>query len=253
VSVDPFPLFADDPRMQAIRAIIENIANTDTTVLIRGESGVGKELVARAIHSCSARRHGPFIKVNCAGIPAGLLESELFGHEPGAFVGANRSKLGRFEDANQGTLYLDEIGDLPLTLQAKLLRVLQDFLLTRVGGHDTVNVDVRVIASTDRDLEAVMALGEFREDLYYRLNVVEVRVPPLRERRDEIASLAAYFVAKFNGQYGRQKQLSPETMHRLQNYSWPGNVRELENIIRRLVVLTDGERALESWLGPSSR
>jgi len=253
VGVDPSSLFDGHPRMQAIRAIIESIADTDTTVLIRGESGVGKDLVARAIHTRSARRHGPFIKVNCAAIPSGLLESELFGHERGAFTGANRRKLGRFEDANHGTIYLDEIGELPLALQAKLLHVLQDFRFTRVGGHGpVVEVDVRVIAATNRDLEAAMSRGAFREDLYYRLHVVEIRVPPLRERREEIRKLASYFLAKFNAQYGRRKQLSPETMRRLQEYSWSGNVRELENAIRRMVVLAEGEQAF-ARLGDGGR
>jgi two-component system response regulator AtoC len=244
--VSHLPLFDGHPRMRAIRSVIESIADTDTTVLIRGESGVGKDLVARAVHAASARRHGPFIKVNCAAIPQGLLESELFGHEKGAFTGAHRRKPGQFEYANKGTIYLDEIAELPLALQAKLLHVLQDFRFSRVGGHGLLEVDARVVAATNRDLEEAMARGEFREDLYYRLNVVEIRVPPLRERREEIPGLASWFLAKFNAQYGRQKQLLPETMARLTEYSWSGNVRELENVIRRLVVLTDGEQAFEA-------
>jgi two-component system response regulator AtoC len=232
--------------MRAIGAIIENIADTDATVLIRGESGVGKDLVARAIHAASSRRGGPFVKVNCAAIPQGLLESEFFGHEKGAFTGAYRRKLGQFECANRGTIYLDELGDLPLALQAKLLHVLQDFQFSRVGGHQLVEVDTRVVAATNRDLEAAMARGEFREDFYYRLNVVEIKVPPLRERREEIPALASRFLARFNSQYGRQKQLMPETLARLTEYSWFGNVRELENVIRRLVVLEDGEQAIEA-------
>jgi len=233
-------------QMRAIGTIIENIADTDTTVLIRGESGVGKDLVARAIHAGSSRRHGPFVKINCAAIPSGLLESEFFGHEKGAFTGAHRRKPGQFEYADKGTIYLDEIGELPLALQAKLLHVLQDFRFSRVGGCRWVDVDSRVIAATNRDLEEAMARGEFREDLYYRVNVVEIRVPPLRERREEIPVLASWFLDKFNAQYGRQKQLSPETMTRLQQHSWPGNVRELENVVRRLVVLTDVEREIEA-------
>jgi len=244
--VSHLPLFDGHPRMRAIRSVIESIADTDTTVLIRGESGVGKDLVARAVHAASARRHGPFIKVNCAAIPQGLLESELFGHEKGAFTGAHRRKPGQFEYANKGTVYLDEIAELPLALQAKLLHVLQDFRFSRVGGHGMLDVDARVVAATNRDLEEAMARGEFREDLYYRLNVVEIRVPPLRERREEIPRLASWFLAKFNAQYGRQKQLLPETMARLTEYSWSGNVRELENVMRRLVVLTDGEQAVEA-------
>ena len=243
--VNNVPLFGG-PRMQAIRSVIESIADTDTTVLIRGESGVGKDLVARAIHAASVRRDGPFVKVNCAAIPQGLLESEFFGHEKGAFTGAHRRKPGQFEYANKGTIYLDEIAELPLGLQAKLLHVLQDFRFSRVGGHGLIDVDTRVIAATNRDLEEAMRRGEFREDLYYRLNVVEIRVPPLRERRDEIPVLAAWFLAKFNAQYGRQKQLLPETIARLRDYQWSGNVRELENAIRRLVVLTDGEMAVEA-------
>jgi two-component system response regulator AtoC len=236
------PLFDGHPRMRAIRSIVESIADTDTTVLIRGESGVGKDLIARAVHAASARREGPFVKVNCAAIPQELLESELFGHEKGAFTGAHRRKPGQFEYANQGTIYLDEIGELPLALQAKLLHVLQDFRFSRVGGHAPIDVDARVIAATNRRLEEAMARGEFREDLYYRLNVVEIQVPPLRERREEIPALVTWFLAKFNSQYGRHKTLAPETLTRLSEHPWSGNIRELENIIRRMVVLADGER-----------
>jgi transcriptional regulator with PAS, ATPase and Fis domain len=234
--------------MRAIRTTIESIADTDATVLLRGESGVGKDLVARAVHAESARRHGPFVKVNCAAIPAGLLESELFGHEKGAFTGADRRKPGQFEHANKGTIYLDEIAELPLVLQAKLLHVLQDFRFCRVGGRGVIDVDTRVIAATNRDLEHALARGEFREDLYYRLNVVEIRIPPLRERKEEIPLLAACFLSRFNEQHGRTKQLSPQTMARLTEHSWPGNVRELENVIRRMVVLTDGEQAFEALI-----
>jgi two-component system response regulator AtoC len=234
--------------MRTIRSIVESIADTDTTVLIRGESGVGKDLVARAIHRTSGRRQKPFIKVNCAAIPQGLLESELFGHEKGAFTGAHRRKPGQFEYANQGTIYLDEIAELPLALQAKLLHVLQDLRFSRVGGHALLTVDTRVIAATNRNLEEAMPRGEFREDLYYRLNVVEIRVPPLRERREEIPGLAVWFLAKFNAQYGRQKELKPETIARLAEHPWLGNIRELENAIRRFVVLSDSEHMLESLL-----
>ncbi len=243
------PLFDGHPRMREIRSTIESIADTNTTVLIRGECGVGKDLVARAVHAASTRRSGPFVKVNCAAIPQGLLESELFGHERGAFTGAHRRKPGQFEYANKGTIYLDEIGELPLSLQAKLLHVLQDFRFMRVGGYRMIDVDTRVIAATNRDLDAAMRRGEFREDLYWRLNVVEIRVPPLRERREEIPVLASYFLAKFNAQYGRQKQLLPETLARLREHPWPGNVRELENAIRRLVVLTNGEQAVDALVG----
>jgi two-component system response regulator AtoC len=244
--VDHAPLFNGHPRMREIRSIIDSIADTDTTILIRGESGVGKDLIARAIHAESTRHEEPFVKVNCAAIPQGLLESELFGHEKGAFTGAYRRKPGQFEYANKGTIYLDEIGELSLTLQAKLLHVLQDFRFSRIGGHGIVAVDARVIAATNRDLEDAMKRGEFREDLYYRLNVVEIRVPPLRERREEIPMLAKWFLAKFNAQYGRQKQLQPETLARLREYPWSGNIRELENVIRRLVVLSDGAQAIEA-------
>src|SRR2546428_10576215 len=194
------------PAMRSIMTLIDSVADTDATVLIRGESGVGKDVVARAIHSASGRGHGPFVKVNCAAIPPGLLESELFGHEKGAFTGAHRRKPGQFEYANKGTIYLDEIAALPLALQAKLLHVLQDFRFARLGGNALVDVDAHVIAATNRDLEHAMARGEFREDLYYRLNVVEIRIPPLRERREEIPLLASSFLSRFNAQYGRQKR-----------------------------------------------
>jgi transcriptional regulator with GAF, ATPase, and Fis domain len=225
--------------MREILQVIEDIADTNATVLIGGESGVGKDLVARAIHAASARRDGPFVKVNCAALPAELLESELFGHEKGAFTGAYRRKLGQFEYANGGTLYLDEIGELPLGLQAKLLHVLQDFCFGRIGGRDMIYVDARVIASTNRDLELALRRREFREDLYYRLNVVEIHVPPLRERLEEIPLLIALFLARFNEQYQRHKVLSPEMDALLLENRWTGNVRELENIVRRLVVLVN--------------
>ena len=245
-SATSVPLFDGHPRMRAIKSIVESVADTDTTVLIRGESGVGKELIARAVHTASGKRVGAFVKVNCAAIPRDLLESELFGHEKGAFTGAHRRKLGQFEYANRGTLFLDEIGELPLALQAKLLHVLQDFRFSRVGGHGLIDVETQVIAATNQDLEAAMSRGEFRQDLYYRLNVVEIRVPPLRERREEIPRLALWFLEKFNAQYGRQKRLQPEMLDRLRDYRWSGNVRELENAIRRLVVLSDGEKTVEA-------
>ncbi len=234
--------------MRAIREMVENIADTDTTVLIRGESGVGKDLVARAIHAASARHARPFVKVNCAALPTELLESELFGHERGAFTGAYRRKLGQVEYANRGTLYLDEIGELPRGVQAKLLHVLQDLKFSRVGGRAPISVDVRIIAATNRDLERAIARQEFREDLYYRLNVVEIRVPPLRERPEEIPGLIAYFLERFNAQYGKSKRLDPDTLALLEQHPWPGNVRELENAIRRMVVLTHGEEAFRSAL-----
>src|SRR5215831_5169699 len=247
--IDRIPLFSGHHRMREIHSIIESIADTDTTVLIRGESGVGKDLIARAVHTASTRRDAPFVKVNCAAIPQELLESELFGHEKGAFTGAHRRKLGHFEYANKGTIYLDEIGELPIALQAKLLHVLQDFRFQRVGGHAVLQVDARVIAATNGDLEEAMKRGEFRQDLYYRLNVVEIRVPPLRERREEIPILANWFLAKFNAQYGRQKRLMPETLAQLCVHPWFGNIRELENAIRRLVVLSDGEKTVDALVG----
>src|SRR5712691_8005760 len=197
-------LFDHSPGMRVIRDVIEQVADTNTTVLIQGESGVGKELVAQAIHHASPRHDKPFVKVNCAALPGELLESELFGHEKGAFTGAYRRKLGKFEYANKGTIFLDEIGELPLPLQSKLLQVLQDHEFSRVGGRELIRVDIRVIASTNRNLELALAKGGFREDLYYRLNVVEIKVPPLRERREEIPILVAYFLEKFQRQYRRR-------------------------------------------------
>ncbi len=240
------PLLSGSAAMRAIREMVENIADTDTTVLIRGESGVGKDLVARAIHAASARHARPFVKVNCAALPTELLESELFGHERGAFTGAYRRKLGQVEYANRGTLYLDEIGEVPRSVQAKLLHVLQDLKFTRVGGREPISVDVRIIAATNRDLERAIARQEFREDLYYRLNVVEIQVPPLRERPEEIPRLTAYFLERFNAQYGKSKRLDPATLALLEQHAWPGNVRELENAIRRMVVLTHGEEAFRA-------
>ena len=231
--------------MRAIDRIIAEVADTDVTVLIRGECGAGKDHVARAIHAASARRGHPFVKVNCAAVPVELLESELFGHERGAVNGAHRMKPGQFELADQGTIYLDEIAELPLALQAKLLHVLQDLRFTRVGSCRSLGVDTRVIAATSQDLEDAIVRGELRPDLYDRLNEVEIQVPPLRERPEEIPALVAEFLAKFNAQYGRSKEISPAAMGRLIVRPWPGNVRELENVIRRLVVL-DREQALDA-------
>jgi two-component system response regulator AtoC len=231
------PLLVQSPQMRAIKDIIEQVANTNATVLIRGESGVGKDLVARGIHHASPRRDQPYVKINCAALPGELLESELFGHEKGAFTGAYRKKLGKFEFANTGTLFLDEIGELPLGLQAKMLHVLQDHEFSRVGGRENIHVDARIIASTNRDLEEAMSKGLFREDLFYRLNVVEICVPPLRERKEEIPFLLDYYLEKFQKQYRREAMLSPDIIQLLTEYEWPGNIRELENAIRRLVVL----------------
>jgi two-component system response regulator AtoC len=239
------PLFIHSQKMRTIKEIVEEVADTGATILLRGESGVGKDVVARAIHAASSRQDRLIVKVNCAALPAELLESELFGHEKGAFTGAHQRKLGKFEFANKGTIFLDEIGELPRPLQAKLLHVLQDFEFSRIGGREVIRVDVRVIASTNRNLEPALGSGEFREDLYYRLCVVELWIPPLRERKEEIPALASLFLARFNQQYGRELQFSPETIALFTAYSWPGNVRELENIIRRLVVLGNVQQVHE--------
>src|SRR3989454_8278213 len=223
--------------MQEVRQLISKVASTTATVLLRGESGVGKEVVAHAIHQVSSRANKSFVKVNCAALPGELLESELFGHEKGAFTGAYRQKPGRFELAHQGTLMLDEIGEMPLRLQAKLLHVLQDGEFSRVGGEKVIGTDTRLIAATNRDLEASMRAHQFREDLYYRLNVIEIRIPPLRERRDEIPVLADHFLKKFNAQYGRSVEIPGETLRAFLDYEWPGNIRELENAVKRVVVL----------------
>jgi two-component system response regulator AtoC len=238
-STDYEPLFLHSSQMMAIKDTVERVADTNATVLIRGESGVGKEIVARAIHYASNRHEKPLIKVNCAALPSELLESELFGHEKGAFTGAYNRKPGKFELAHTGTIFLDEIGDLPLELQAKLLHVLQDSEFSRLGGRELIRVNTRVIAATNKDLEAAVISRQFREDLYYRLNVVYIVVPPLRERREEIQILATLFLKKFNEQYNRQTALSADTMARLIEYHWPGNIRELENIIKRLVLLSN--------------
>jgi two-component system response regulator AtoC len=231
-------LCGDEPQMKKVREIIEQVADTDITVLVRGDSGTGKELAARALHRLSGRSDRQFVKVNCAALPSELLESELFGFEKGAFTGAQRRKLGKFEYANHGTIFLDEISEMHPALQAKLLQVLQDGEFSRLGGESDVHVDTRVIAATNRDLEKAVAEGSFREDLYFRLNVVTVHIPPLRDRKDAIPLLADHFLTKYNDQYRKEaKPLSPETLEVLKNYHWPGNVRELENMVKRMVVL----------------
>jgi len=220
---------------------VKLVASTDSSVLILGETGTGKELVARAVHSNSERRNRPLVKVNCAALPVGLIESELFGHEKGAFTGAIDRRIGRFELAHGGTIFLDEIGDMPPDLQAKLLRVLQEQEFERVGGSNLIKVDVRVIAATNRDLSRSASEGTFRQDLYYRLNVFPVQLPPLRERREDIPPLVHYFVRRFSLKIGRKiTRIQRETMDRLVSYSWPGNVRELENVIERAVILSRG-------------
>jgi len=224
--------------MQRIRAMIDQVSDTDVTVLIQGESGVGKEIVARRVHDRSRRTAKPFVKVNCAALPSDLLESELFGYETGAFTGANARKPGRFERADKGTIFLDEIGEMSPKLQAKLLQVLQDGEFTRLGGNREVRVDVRVVCATNRALKEMVAAGEFREDLYFRLNVVAIDIPPLRERRDEILPLVETFLQRYSTKYGKAwKPISPELSSAFEGHGFPGNVRELENLVKRLVIL----------------
>jgi two-component system response regulator AtoC len=231
-------LFGHSERMIEVRDLIERVSDTDVTVLIRGESGTGKELVARALHERSLRKAKPFVKVNCAALPTELLESELFGFEKGAFTGAIQHKPGKFEFANHGTMFLDEIGEMSFPLQAKLLQVLQDGEFARLGGKSDVQVDVRVIAATNRDLETAVASGQFREDLYFRLNVVTINLPPLRERREEIPVLVDYFLKKYSVQYNKPVgPVGQNLQQQFMNFDWPGNVRQLENMIKRMVVL----------------
>ena len=246
-------LFGNSEGMLEVRDLIERVSDTDVTVLIRGESGTGKELVARALHERSLRGEKPFVKVNCAALPTELLESELFGFEKGAFTGAIQHKPGKFEFANHGTMFLDEIGDMSFPLQAKLLQVLQDGEFARLGGKSDVQVDVRVITATNRDLETAVAQGQFREDLYFRLNVVVINLPPLRERREEIPFLTDYFLKKYSVQYNKPKaSISGELARRFMEYEWPGNVRQLENLIKRMVVLGSEAPILTELQQPSS-
>ena len=246
-------LIGRHPRMQDVYKTIGRIAGTDVTVLLRGESGTGKELVARAIHHYSRRSGRPFVAVSCAAIPGTLLESEMFGHERGAFTDAKERRLGKFELAHGGTLYLDEIGDTPVDLQTKLLRALQERTIERVGGHESIAIDVRVLAATNRDLEALMKEGRFREDLYYRLNVVTVNLPPLRERRRDIPLLVEHFLAKHVEELG-ERGVAPDALDRLVGHEWPGNVRELENVVQRAMVMATGGAILPEHLpiGPVS-
>ena len=234
-------IIGENPGLKRVLKQAETVAPTDATVLILGETGTGKELVARAIHNLSARRERTFVKLNCAAIPTGLLESELFGHEKGAFTGAIAQKVGRAELAHQGTLFLDEVGDIPLEIQPKLLRVLQEKEFERLGGTRTVSVDVRLIAATNRDLGQMVADQQFRSDLYYRLNVFPVVLPPLRERPEDIPTLAGYFIQKYAPRMNKRIQTIPaETMEALKRWHWPGNIRELENFIERAVILSSG-------------
>jgi two-component system response regulator AtoC len=240
------------PAMQEVLRLIDRVGPTDSTVLVLGESGTGKELIAEAVHATSNRGERPFVKLNCAAIPETLLESELFGHEKGAFTGAVSRKLGKFEQADGGTLLLDEIGDMTLATQAKILRALQERELQRVGGSQTIKIDVRILASTNKDLERAVKEGTFRDDLYFRLNVVTINVPPLRDRRDEIPELADHFLAEANARLNRSiTRLAPDTLAALMDYAWPGNVRELRNMIERAVVVNDGDvLALSSFPPP---
>jgi two-component system nitrogen regulation response regulator NtrX len=235
-------MVGESDEMAQLREQVAMAAPTNGRVLIYGENGTGKELVARTIHTLSRRRHGPFIEVNCAAIPEELIESELFGHVRGAFTGAVADRRGKFEAADSGTIFLDEIGDMSLKTQAKVLRVLQEQVVEPVGSTQTVRVDVRVLAATNKDLPAAIRNGEFREDLYFRLNVIPIFVPPLRTRRGDIPLLADHFMATFAREYGRRpKTLSPEAVVELQRYAWPGNVRELRNVIERLMIMVPGD------------
>jgi formate hydrogenlyase transcriptional activator len=233
-------IIGNSSALETVLEQVERVAPTDSTVIIQGETGTGKELIAHAIHNLSSRCGRPFVRLNCAAIPLDLLESELFGHEKGAFTGAIAQKIGRFELADKGTLFLDEIGDIPPALQPKLLRVLQEQEFERLGSTRTHQVDVRLVAATNRDLEEMVNHGQFRSDLYYRLNVFPIQLPPLRERREDIPALVSHFVERFGRRMGREiDNIPPETMSALSSYQWPGNIRELQNLIERAVILSN--------------
>ncbi len=242
-------LIGESEGINRVKNLIKKVAPTDATVLITGESGTGKELVAKAIHLNSRRKEGKFLSINCAALPETLLESELFGYDRGAFTGADRDKPGMFELAHKGTIFLDEIGEMPLSMQAKLLRVLQDFKIRRLGGREDIEIDVRIICATNRDIEKEVKEGRFREDLYYRINVFQITLPPLRERRSDIPILLNYFIDKFSKKLGiKRPNISKEFLNYLENYSFPGNVRELENIVERALTIMDGDILLPHHL-----
>lgn len=245
-----FPLVAESRQMRAILDMADRVAATDATVLLLGESGVGKDALARRIHSRSRRADREMVIANCGAIPATLLESEFFGYEKGAFTGATGGKAGLFETADGGTLMLDEVGDLEPAMQVKLLRVLQEGRVRRVGGRREVAVDVRVVAATNRDLQTMVREGRFRADLFYRLNVIPIRIPPLRERTDDIRRLIPSLLQRYNDKYGLRKTLSAELLHKLEAYSWPGNIRELDNLMERLTLLCPDEVISSAWLPP---
>jgi len=240
--------------LERIRELLAQISDTDVNVLIQGESGVGKEIVARAVHSTSERKGKPFVKVNCAALPTELLESELFGYEKGAFTGAHARKQGRFEHADGGTIFLDEIGEMSSALQAKLLQVLQDGTFTRLGANREIQVDVRVVTATNRPLEEMVAGRAFREDLFFRLNVVNIQIPPLRERREEIPRLIDHFLRRFSARYGKRRvRISSRLLSLFDRYPFPGNIRELENMIKRIVVLENEEPVVAELLSGGER
>lgn len=244
-------IVGESPEMEKVKSEISDVAYSDSSVLITGESGTGKELVAKAIHNLSSRRNKPFIAINCGAIPSELLESELFGYKKGAFTGALTDRKGLFESADQGTIFLDEIGDMPLFLQVKLLRVIQERAVMAVGSHQSISINVRIISASNKDLDAEIEAGRFREDLFYRLNVVNINIPPLRERSGDVEVLAKFFLAKYAKEFGRSiNDISFSALEMLKNYSFPGNVRELENIIERGVLIERSEKLLASSLPP---
>lgn len=245
-------IIGDSPALRQVMAALDRAASTDTTVLLEGESGTGKELCARALHDASPRAQGPFVAINCAAIPDQLLEAELFGFERGAFTGATQRKIGKFEMAQRGTIFLDEIGEMPLALQAKMLRAIETRRIERLGGNSPILVDVRIVAATNRKLRQAVAMRQFREDLYFRLSVFPVTIPALRERKEDIPKLAHHFVERVSRDVGKKLTLSPEALAMLVEYPWPGNVRELQNAMERAVILAEGERLMPRHLNLSS-